>query len=76
MRFRSKVLGIVLFASSFAVSAEAQSTAPAPRNITLAEAVQLALKHNHLVRIAGLKVNEMQHAKEVARSGYLPTIQQ
>ena len=28
--------------------------APSPRRITLDEAVQLALKHNHVVRIAGL----------------------
>ena len=38
------------------------------------EAVQLALKHNHLVRIAGLRVDEKQDAKDVARSAYLPSI--
>ena len=53
MRFRSSGLGIALFASSFALCARAQSTEPAPRQITLSEAVQLALKHNHVVRIAG-----------------------
>jgi outer membrane protein TolC len=36
--------------------------------------VQLALKNNHVVRIAGLEVQVKQHAKEVARSGYFPTI--
>ena len=45
-----------------------------PRHITLHEAVQLALQHNHIVRIAGYKVEEKQHAKEVARSAYFPTI--
>jgi len=40
----------------------------------LQEAVQLALKHNHLVRIAGFQVDEKQQAKGVARSQYLPTI--
>jgi outer membrane protein TolC len=44
------------------------------RHITLSEAVQLALKHNHLVRIAGYKVEESQHAKERAKSAYFPTI--
>jgi outer membrane protein TolC len=34
----------------------------------------LALKHNHIVRIAGYKVEESQHAKDVARSAYFPTI--
>jgi outer membrane protein TolC len=42
--------------------------------INLHEAVELALKHNHRVRIASLHVEEGQHAKEVARSAYLPTI--
>jgi outer membrane protein TolC len=74
MRFRSRGLGTVLFASGFALCAQAQNAEPAPRHITLSEAVQLALKHNHVVRIAGLQVQEKQHAKEEARSGYFPSI--
>ncbi len=51
----------------------AQEAAPAvPRRVTLDEAVQLALKHNHVVRIAGYKVEEKEHAKELARSAYFP----
>jgi len=46
----------------------------APRTINLHEAVDLALKHNHTVRIATLHVEQEQHAKEVARSAYWPTI--
>jgi outer membrane protein TolC len=46
----------------------------ARRHLRLDEAVQLALKHNHLVRIAAFKVQEDQHAKEVARSAYLPVL--
>ena len=42
--------------------------------MTLHEAVQLALQHNHTIHIAGYKVEEKQHAKEVARSAYFPTI--
>jgi outer membrane protein TolC len=53
---------------------QAQTQTTNTRHITLSEAVQLALKHNHLVRIAGYKVEESQHAKERARSGYFPTI--
>ena len=37
--------------------------------------MQLALKHNHVVLIAGLQVQEKVHAKEAARSGYFPSIQ-
>jgi len=45
-----------------------------PRHLSLDEAVKLALQHNHLVRIASLKVVEDEHAKEVARSAYLPVL--
>jgi outer membrane protein TolC len=34
----------------------------------------MALQHNHFVRIASLHVEEEQHAKEVARSAYLPVL--
>ncbi len=74
MSIRGKIPNAVLFVSIFAVSAGAQNTAPGPLHVTLAEAVQLALKHNHQVRIAGFKVDEKQDAKEVARSAYLPSI--
>ena len=74
MRFRCSGLGIALFAVSFPLCARAQNAEPAPLKITLPEAVQLALKNNHVVRIAGLEVQVKQHAKEAARSGYFPTI--
>ena len=60
----------------FACTAAAQdpgNTAP-PRHITLQEAVQLALKHNHDIRIAGYTVDEKQQAKQVAKSSYFPSI--
>src|SRR5260370_19774347 len=44
------------------------------RRITLREAVQLALKHNHNVRIAGYAVDEKQHAKEAAKGSYFPSV--
>jgi hypothetical protein len=46
-----------------------ETKSPAPPH-TLDEAVQLALKHKHVVRIAGYKVEEKEHAKDVPRSGY------
>jgi outer membrane protein TolC len=53
----------------------AQESKPvSPRRIALDEAVQLALKHNHFVRIAGYRVEEKEHAKEVARSAYFPIL--
>jgi outer membrane protein TolC len=71
-----KVLRTAIAAALFmgAALAQGQQTATVPRTIHLHEAVELALKHNHSVRIADLHVEEEQHAKEVARSAYLPTI--
>jgi outer membrane protein TolC len=51
-----------------------ENKSPAPRRITLDEAIQLALKHNHAVRIAGYKVEEKEHAKDVTRSAYFPVL--
>jgi outer membrane protein TolC len=44
------------------------------RHLTLQEAVQLALQHNHAVRIAALKVAEKQHAKDAEKSDYYPVL--
>ncbi len=58
---------------SLALAQAPGDTAP-PRHITVQEAVELALEHNHNVRIAGDTVDEKQHAAEAARSGYFPSI--
>jgi outer membrane protein TolC len=63
----------LVLSGAFAFAGEPGDTASA-RHITLHEAVQLALQHNHAVHIAEYKVDEKQHAKEVARSAYFPTI--
>ena len=55
-------------------SARTQAQTQTPRQITLEEAVQLALKHNHVVRMARFQVEEKEHAKDVAKSGYFPTL--
>lgn len=61
------------FSACFVAGQETGITGP-PRHITLQEAVELALKHNHDIRIAGYTVDEKQHAKEVAKSYYFPSI--
>ncbi len=64
-----------LFSLIFAARLGAQEAKPpAPRRITLEEAVQLALKHNHIVRIAGFGVQEKEHTKDIARSAYYPIL--
>jgi outer membrane protein TolC len=66
----------LLAATVFGASAVAddEGKAAPSRHITLREAVQLALKHNHDVRIAAYTVEENQHTKDVAKSSYLPSI--
>src|SRR5580765_3149574 len=58
---------------SLTLADETGSTARSHR-ITLREAVQLALKHNHNVRIAGYAVDEKQHAKEAEKGSYFTSI--
>jgi outer membrane protein TolC len=67
------LLVAMAFFTLTAAAEENGNTAP-PRHITLQEAVQLARRHNHDIRIAGYTVDEKQHAKEVARSSYFPSI--
>src|SRR5271157_3814703 len=74
MKRKIPVLLVALALSrALAFAGEPGDSAP-PRHITLQEAIQLALKRNHSVHIAEYKVEEKQHAKEVAKSGYFPTI--
>jgi len=74
MNARSRLLIAGLSFFGALTPTRAQGPGATSRHITLPEAVQLALKHNHLVRIAGFQVEEKQHAKDVARSAYFPTV--
>jgi outer membrane protein TolC len=73
MNLRPILIVVVLFVGHACVLGQ-QAGSTAPRTINLHEAVELALKHNHGVRIASLHVDEQQHAKEVARSAYFPVL--
>ena len=68
------VLAAAAFSVCVAAAQETTNTTPPPRHVTLQEVVQLALKHNHDIRIAGYTVEGKQHAKEVAKSSYFPSI--
>src|SRR5467141_1886845 len=73
MTTQPRLIAAVLFLGH-ACALGQQTDSTAQRIINLHQAVELALKHNHLVRIAGFKVEENQHAKEVARSAYFPVV--
>jgi outer membrane protein TolC len=72
---KSKMLvAVALALLSTVASAGEPDAAPTSRHITLEEAVQLALQHNHLIRINQFKVEEQQHVKEAAKSDYFPSM--
>jgi outer membrane protein TolC len=74
MNSRAVVLGALVGVFCGAQLGAQETKLPAARRITLDEAMQLALKHNHIVRIAGYQVEEKQHAKDIARSAYFPIL--
>lgn len=76
MKLNTALFVFAATASSICIAGaqEMSDTVPPPRHITLQEAVQLALKHNHDIRIAGYTVEEKEHAKRVAKSDYFPSI--
>ncbi|HVI09482.1 MAG TPA: TolC family protein [Candidatus Binatia bacterium] len=55
-------------------TAQEAGNAVSSRHITLQEAVQLALQHNHDVRIAGYAIEEKAQAKRADKSQYFPSI--
>jgi outer membrane protein TolC len=74
MNARIRLLTVGLFFLGASSMVRAQTGAQNVRRLTLHEAVQMALKQNHMVRISEMKIEEKQHAKDEARSAYFPTI--
>jgi outer membrane protein TolC len=74
MKWKSQLLLITLVLSAPTGFAGEPGDTASARHITLHEAVQLALQHNHNVHIAADNVEAKQHATEVSKSAYLPTI--
>ena len=68
------VLSAAAFSACIAAAQETGNTAPPPRHISLPEAVQLALKHNHDIRFADYSVEQKEHAKQAEKSRYFPSI--
>jgi len=72
--FRGGVTVLISLFSFLPFALAQQPESNVPHRLNLHDAVELALRHNHVVRIAALHVEEEQHAKEVARSAYLPNL--
>jgi outer membrane protein TolC len=73
MNIRLLLIVSVLSAGPICALAESEDSS-VPRTVNLERAVELALEHNHDIRISSLKVQEDEHARDVARSAYLPAV--
>lgn len=73
MNIRLLLLTSALLAAEVCAVAQTEMSSVS-HTVNLQQAVELALKHNHDVRIASLKVQEDEHAREVARSAYFPVL--
>ena len=67
-------LSLALLSSTICTHATEQESSPAPMRLTLDQAIDLALKQNHSVRLSSLSVEQMQSKKDDAHSNYLPQI--
>ena len=67
-------LPLAFLGSIFLTSSVAQQPAASPLQLTLDQAINLALKQNHSVHLRELSVEQMQSKKDEARSNYLPQI--
>src|SRR6185436_525237 len=70
---RASTIPLLLYAGTGAAFAQ-QPEPAAVRRITVHQAVDLALAHNHAVRLARLSVDEKDRAKDVAKSAYFPQV--
>ena len=73
MKLRVALMVSCLFMVTRLAMSQTTGSQP-PRVITLREAVELALKHNHVVRLAEAEVEEHEHVKEAAKSAYFPLV--
>jgi outer membrane protein TolC len=67
-------LFLALLGSTFIPISVAQQSSANPMQLTLEQAINLALKQNHSVHLRSLSVEQMQSKKDEARSNYLPQI--
>jgi len=67
-------LPLALLGLIFVTGSVAQQLSTNPMQLTLEQAISLALKQNHSVHLRSLSVEQMQSKKNEARSNYLPQI--
>ena len=66
-----RCLPLALLGSIFVTSSAAQQPSASPMQLTLEQAINLALKQNRSIHLRSLSVDQMQSKKDEARSEYL-----
>jgi outer membrane protein TolC len=67
-------LSLALLGSTFVTTSVAQQSSSSPMQLTLEQAINLALTQNHSIHLRSLSVEQMQSKKDEARSNYLPQV--
>ena len=67
-------LSLAVLCWIFITTTVAQQSTANPMQLTLEQAINLALRQNHSVHLRSLSVEQMQNRKDEARSNYLPQI--
>src|SRR6266436_9881390 len=67
-------LPLALLGSAFTTTSVAQQSSANPMQLTLEQAIDLALRQNHSIHLRSLSVDQMQSKKDEARSNYFPQI--
>ena len=67
-------LTLAFLGSILVTRSEAQQASASPMQLTLEQAINLALKQNHSVHLRELSIEQMQSKKDEARSNYLPQV--
>ena len=65
---------LLCFLFLFGVCPTARAQNSSPLQLTLSQAIDLALKQNRDLKLAKLSVVDAEHKKEIARSDYFPHI--
>jgi outer membrane protein TolC len=73
-RFKTVLFSLTCTLAMSALSASAIAQEGPQVSLTFSQAIELALKQNRTLRLAGLSVADSEHKKEIARSAYFPQI--
>src|SRR5271155_5121588 len=65
---------LALLGSTFVTTSVAQQSSANPMQLTLEQAINLALKQNHSIHLRNLSVEQTQSKKDEAKSSYLPQL--